>query len=153
MRNFPIVLWFAIAILSSVMKVHAQGTTEVIRLDPTLDEIVPADAKMEKLADDFSAIEGPVWVRKGGFLLFSDIPANVIDKWTPDGKVTLFLKPSGFTGTDPSDVGFQFNNGRSLVTLIGSNGVTIDRQGRVVFCAHGDRAVVRLEKDGAAHCA
>lgn len=148
MRDFPIVLWFTIAILSPVMKVHAQGTTEVIRLDPTLDEIVPADAKMEKLADDFSAVEGPVWVRKGRYLLFSDIPANVIDKWTPNGKVTLFLKPSGFTGADPSDVGFQFNNGRSLVTLIGSNGVTLDRQGRVVFCAHGDRAVVRLENDG-----
>jgi gluconolactonase len=137
-----------VAILASALQLHAQGTNEVVRLDPALDQIVSADAKVEKLADDFGFVEGPVWVRSGGYLLFSDIPANAINKWTPDGKVFVFLKPSGFTGTDASDVGSQNNNGHAVVTLIGSNGVTLDRQGRIVFAAHGDRDVVRIEKNG-----
>src|SRR5215467_12280186 len=65
---------------------------------------VPADARIEKLAGGFGFVEGPIWVRTGntGYLLFSDIPANQIKKWTPDGKVSVFLEKSGFTGTDPS---------------------------------------------------
>jgi hypothetical protein len=60
----------------------------------------------------------------------------------------VFLEKSGFTGADPSAVGYQLNNGRGDVTLIGSNGITLDQDGRVTFCQHGDRAVVRLEKNG-----
>jgi gluconolactonase len=140
--------WFVIAVLLAAVKLQAQGADEVVRLDPALDDIVSADVKVERLAGDFGFLEGPVWVRKGGYLLFSDIPANVINKWTPDGKVSVFLKPSGFTGTDPSDVGMLNNNGREAVTLIGSNAVTLDRRGRVVFCEHGDRAIARIEKNG-----
>jgi len=118
-------------------------------LNPALDDVLPADAKVERVADGFGLTEGPVWVRKGGYLLFSDIPANVIHKYDPkDGKVSIFLKYSGFTGDNDLDVGRQSNNGRMLVTSLGSNGITLDPQGRVVFCAHGDRAVIRLEADG-----
>lgn len=141
-------LWLAATFLLAALQVQAQGANEVVRLDPALDEIISVDTKVEKLAGDFGFVEGPVWVRQGGYLLFSDIPANAINKWTSDGKVSVFLKPSGFTGSDPSDVGSQNNNGQAVVTLIGSNGVTLDRQRRVVFCAHGDRDVVRIEKDG-----
>jgi gluconolactonase len=144
LRAFSVVLVTVLA----VTKVQAQGGKAVVRLDSALDDIVPADAQLEKLADVFGPAEGPVWNRRGGYLLFSIIPANVIDKWTPDGKVSLFLKPSGFTGKDPSDVGGETDNGRAMVSLVGSNGITLDRQGRVVFCAHGDRAIVRLEKNG-----
>ena len=147
MKNSSKGLWLAAALFLAALQVQAQGANEVVRLDPSLDEIISADAKVEKLAGDFGFVEGPVWVRQGGYLLFSDIPANAINKWMPDGKVSVFLKPSGFTGSDPSDVGSQNNNGQAVVTLIGSNGVTLDRQGRVVFCAHGDRDVVRIEKD------
>jgi gluconolactonase len=138
----------AAALLLAALRLQAQGANEVVRLDPALDQIISSDTKVEKLAGGFGFVEGPVWVRQGGYLLFSDIPANAINKWTPDGKVAVFLKPSGFTGSDPSDVGSQNNNGQAVVTLLGSNGVTLDRQGRVVFCAHGDRDVVRIEKDG-----
>jgi gluconolactonase len=141
-------LWLAATFLLAALQVQAQGANEVVRLDPALEEIISVDTKVEKLAGDFGFVEGPVWVRQGGYLLFSDIPANAINKWTSDGKVSVFLKPSGFTGSDPSDVGSQNNNGQAVVTLIGSNGVTLDRQRRVVFCAHGDRDVVRIEKDG-----
>ena len=115
----------------------AQKAKQVDRLDPALDQIVSPDASIEKLASGFQNLEGPVWVRKGGYLLFSDIPANVINKWSPaDGKVSAFLERSGFTGTESA------RNGQ------GSNGITLDHRGRVVFCATGDRQVVRLEKDG-----
>ena len=137
-----------LAVVASPQRVQAQGANEVVRLDPALDQIVSADTKVEKLAGGFGFLEGPVWVRHGGYLLFSDIPGNAINKWTPDGTVSALIKPSGFTGTDLTDVGGQNNNGFAVVTQIGSNGVTLDRRGRIVFAAHGDRDVVRIEKNG-----
>ena len=136
-----------LAVLFSALALQGQPG-EIVRLDAKLDEIVSADVKVEKLAGNLLFAEGPVWVRQGGYLLFSDIPANVIHKWTPDGKISAAVKPSGFTGADASDVGSQNNNGKEVVTLIGSNGVTLDREGRIVFAAHGDRTVVRIEKNG-----
>lgn len=129
-------------------RIHAQDVSDVVRLDSGADAVVPVGARAQQLAEGYAFLEGPVWVRKGGYLLFSDIPANVIDKRTSDGKVSVFLKPSGYTGTDPSQAGRTIDNGRATVNLIGSNAVTVDRQGRIVFCAQGDRSVVRIEKDG-----
>ena len=138
-----------IAMVSWLGIAQAQDWNFVARLNPALDDIVPSDAKVEKIADSFGFLEGPVWLRKGGYLLFSDIPANVIYKYSPsDGKVSVFLPYSGFTGTDSSTAGMQLNNGKGMVTLLGSNAVTLDPQGRIVYCAHGDRQVVRLESDG-----
>src|SRR5213592_2050176 len=54
------------------------------RVDPAVDAIVPAGAKIEKLADDCTWTEGPVWIHSG-YLLFADIPHNRIMKWTPAG--------------------------------------------------------------------
>jgi gluconolactonase len=134
---------------ASAVLAQTQDWNFIARLNPALDEIVPAGAKVEKLAESFGFLEGPVWVSKGGYLLFSDIPANVIYKWSPvPGKASVFLAYSGFTGTDDSDAGMQLNNGKGMVTLLGSNAVTLDPQGRIVYCAHGDHQVVRLEKDG-----
>jgi gluconolactonase len=124
---------------------------EVIRLDPALDEIVAADAHVEVLADlgltQGALTEGPVWDRKGGYLLFSEVAGNAIYKWTPDGKLSIFLKPSGYTGSGLSE-SKRTHNGRAFVHLIGSVGITLDPNGRVVFTAQGDRTIVRLEKDG-----
>ncbi len=129
---------------------RAQQSGDVERADPAADAIVPAHAHVEKVAGGFGFLEGPVWIHKGheGYLLFSDIPANVIDKWSPDGGVSVFLRQSGFTGSDASDVGGENNNGKKIVTLVGSNGITVDKLGKITFCQHGDRQVVRLEKDG-----
>src|SRR6266446_437831 len=147
MTKRSIVLLSILALVLTIAR--AQNWNFVARLNPALDEIVPADAKVEKLADSFGFLEGPVWVRKGGYLLFSDIPANVIYKYNPpDNRVSVFLPYSGFTGQDDSGAGMQLNNGRAMVTLLGSNAVTVDPEGRIVYCAHGDRAIVRLEADG-----
>lgn len=103
---------------------------------PEFDEIVPAGAKIEKLAAGFKFTEGPVWIREG-YLLFSDIPNNAIMKWTPAGDVSFFLKPSGFTGMPVPEA-----------AMIGSNGLTLDKHGRLIICQHGDRQLVRREKNG-----
>jgi len=113
----------------------ALGT--VVRVDPALDAIVPANARIEKLVGGFAFTEGPVWDRQVGGLLFSDIPQNVIHKWTPDGQVTIFRKPAGYDGSDAPTGAF-----------IGSNGLTLDRQQRLIICEHGNRRLTRLEPDG-----
>jgi gluconolactonase len=130
---------------------QAQGGNPIVRMDPALDALLDPNAKVEKVKGGFDVAEGPVWVRKGGYLLLSDINANSIYKWTPKGDLSVFLDHSGYTGTadpDVAGIGAIANNGHKSVKLIGSNGLTLDLQGRVVFCAQGDRSVVRLEKDG-----
>jgi len=144
-------LFFVLALLFAAGNLSAQNGGQIIRLDPALDALIPPDAKIDIVAGGFGFLEGPVWVgtSKPGYLLFSDIPANAIDKWNPaDGKVSVFLDKSGFAGADPGDAGYQLNNGHAVVTLYGSNGITLDKQGRVTYCQHGDRGVMRLEKDG-----
>lgn len=109
---------------------------QVVRLSPKLDALIPKDARIEVLGSGFAWSEGPLWIKDGGYLLFSDIPRNSVMKWKQGEGVTLFMKPSGYTGV--ADYGRE----------PGSNGLTIDSQGRVIFCEHGDRRVSRLEKDG-----
>jgi gluconolactonase len=145
------ILILAIVALLAGVSLFAQNAGQVIRLDSALDALIPAGAQIEKVADGFGFLEGPVWVHAGkpGYLIFSDIPANEIKKWDPQGgKVSTYLEKSGFTGADPGDAGYQLNNGHAVVTLYGSNGITLDKQGRVTYCTHGDRDVVRVEKDG-----
>jgi gluconolactonase len=89
------------------------------RLDPAVDAILPADAGIEKVGDDCKWTEGPIWVR-GGYLLFADIPNNRIMKWTPEGQLSVFMQPSGYTGAEPYK-GIE----------PGSNGMTMDARGRV----------------------
>ena len=72
--------WLAAAVLLAVLRIQAQGANEVLRLDPALDQIVSTDTRVERLVGGFGFVEGHVWVRQGGYLLFSDIPANVINK-------------------------------------------------------------------------
>ena len=128
-----------------------QGTPfRIERLSPALDAVVAPGAQLELLGDRFALPEGPVWVRDGadGYLLFSDNAANVIYKWARNQPLTVFLENSGFTGTDTSRVGAQTVAGRVPILLIGSNGLALDPQGRVVVAAMNDRTIYRLEKDG-----
>src|SRR5690242_7555510 len=72
----------------------------VSRVDRALDQIVPAAPMVEKIADGFQFLEGPVWVRDGGYLLFSDPNANTIYAWSPEGQLSVFRTKSGYTGVD-----------------------------------------------------
>jgi gluconolactonase len=106
------------------------------RLHPAVDKLVPPSATIEKLAEGFDWSEGPVWLKRQDCLLFSDVPQNVVYRWRQGEGVSVFLKPSGYTGE-------ARRSGEP-----GSNGLTVDAQGRLVLCQHGDRRVARLEKDG-----
>jgi gluconolactonase len=113
------------------------GAGTIVRLDPAFDALVPAGAQIEKLADGYAFTEGPVWVRRGDpdpYLLFSDIPNNTIRKWSPTEGQSDFMSPV-FEG-DPE--------GRS----VGSNGLLIDSEGRLILCEHGNRRISRIEADG-----
>ena len=110
---------------------------EVARLDPAIDEIVPRNAKIHKLAEGFKFTEGPVWVRDGGYLLFSDPNSNTIYKYQPEGQLSVFREKSGYEGADIAEYGQP-----------GSNGLAVDPQGRFTINQHGNRRVVRLEPNG-----
>jgi gluconolactonase len=114
---------------------------EVIRKNAAIDEIVPPEAKIEKLAGGFLFTEGPIWVPRSeesnGYLLFSDPNSNVIYRWTPDGQLSVFMTKSGYRGFDIGEYGQP-----------GSNGLTLDKQGRLTINQHGNRRVVRVEKNG-----
>lgn len=108
----------------------------VIREDARLDALIPPDAKIEVLASGFEWSEGPIWFRDGNYLLFSDIPRNSIYRWSGAEGLSLWMKPSGYTGV--TDYGAE----------PGSNGLTRDPRGRLVLCEHGDRRVSVLTENG-----
>lgn len=141
-----------VTLACGIVSAQTQSETpfRIERLDPALDDIVSGDAVLDTLGDRFALTEGPVWVPegRGGYLLFSDNAANVIYKWEPNRPLSAFLERSGFTGTDNSKVGAQTIAGRVAILLIGSNGLALDPQGRLVVTAMADRTVYRLEKDG-----
>jgi len=122
-------------------QLHPRPSREpVVRpLDPRYDRLVPPGTVPEKIADGHGWTEGPVWVRDGGYLLFSDVVNNAIYRWKQHEGERVLLQPSGYTGEAPF-------SGKEP----GSNGLAIDPQGRLVFARHGDRSIARLEADGGA---
>ena len=106
-------------------------------LDESLNTIIPPGAKIEKVADGFSFTEGPVW-HPDGYLLFSDPNTNTIYRYNPPNhNVTVYMSHSGYTGPDIGEYGQP-----------GSNGLTIDKEGRLIIDQHGNRRVIRIEKKG-----
>jgi gluconolactonase len=139
-------IWMRLAKLSFVagertpLAVPAQEVNvRVLRLDPALDAIVPANPKIFKLAEGFQFTEGPVWKRDSGELLFSDPNANRIYSYNEQSaQLTLFRERSGYEGADIAEYGQP-----------GSNGLTFDAHGRLTINQHGNHRVVRIERDGA----
>lgn len=113
----------------------SEVNVEVIRHDAGINRIVGPNPKVFKLAEGFKFTEGPVWTKEG--LLFSDPNANTIYKYSKAGNLSVFRTPSGYSGTDISEY-----------RQPGSNGIRLDPQGNIVFNQHGNRRVVKLEKDG-----
>src|SRR5574340_520156 len=110
--------------LAFALWLAAACAAQVHKAAPDLDRIVPPGAQIEKLGGDFGFTEGPLWMR-GGFLIFSDIPKNVIRRWNPDGALSVFRENSN-----------------------GANGLTLDLQGRIVACEQIGRRLVRYEQNG-----
>ena len=133
MRRMLLSAAVAAALMTSMLMAQLPTPT-IVKLSPALDALIAENATFEKLGEGFRWTEGPVWDKRGGFLLFSDIPNNAINKWAPGQAVATFLKPSGYHGTAP------FTGPEP-----GTNGLTFDSQGRLVACQHGDRQVARYE--------
>ena len=112
---------------------QAPRESRVVRLDPAFDAIVSPGALIERVAGGFGFAEGPVWTSQGS-LLFSDIPGNTIFRLMPNGESTPFRRPIYY--------GTAFRQGFH----IGSNGLTLDKEGRVIIAEHGNRRVTRLGK-------
>ena len=112
----------------------ADVVARIKRLAPGLDRILDASAPIQTIATGIQWAEGPVWVHKGQFLLFSDPPANVMRKWSRNGGVSEFLRPSGLPNPDPK-----------LIREAGSNGLALDHQGRLIIADSGERALVRYD--------
>ena len=145
--------------LTGIAPVAAQQPSDkpLVKLDPAFDALVSPDTKLNLVKTGFGFTEGALWVQKGksGYLLFSDIPANVIYKWTPDGKVSIYLDHSGYTGQDIWRVGFIQSNGKDRndplfeeFPMIGSNGLALDRQGRLIIATWAGRSIDRIEQNG-----
>lgn len=103
------------------------------KMDDELDFVLNIEAVPEIIAEGFEWSEGPVWVEEHQFLLFSDVPANTIYKWTEEEGIDSYLEPSGYTGS----------SGRG--GEVGSNGLIISNDGQLLLSQHGDRRVAQME--------
>jgi gluconolactonase len=116
---------------------------EILRLDAAADSLLPTDAKIEVLGSGLDWSEGPVWIPKagtqpqgGGYVVFSDVPRNQVMKWKEGEGMSVFLKPSGYTGIG------------EYSPEPGSNGLNINSRGELISCEHGDRRVSVLTRGG-----
>jgi gluconolactonase len=125
---------------TSQAQTAAPPAGSIERIDPRIDALIPTDEKIEFLGEGYLWSEGPVWVPTGEFLLFSDIPNNAVMKYKDGEGVTLYLKPSGYTGDKRKG-----GKGDNWVDELGSNGLILDGEGRLVLCQHGDRCLARLD--------
>lgn len=129
----PLLRWYTVLLFPVIAALFARSQ-DVQKLDPSLDQIVPTNTTLERVATGFNKwLEGPVWTRDGS-LLFAEIPANNIDIWVPGQNARVFMHPSGYEGTAP------FEGPEP-----GSNGMTLDSKGRVTVAGHARRNVWRLE--------
>lgn len=110
---------------------------KIYTIDEKLNSIITPGTKIEKVADGFSFTEGPVW-HPDGYLLFSDPNTNTIYRYNPKNhNVTVYMSHSGYTGADIGEYGQP-----------GSNGLAIDKEGRLIIDQHGNRRVIRIERKG-----
>jgi gluconolactonase len=142
MRKVAITLGCIVALGAAPLPLGAQQASPsggeigyILRKDPRVDALIPADARIEKLAEGFTFLEGPVWIREEKRLLYSDLRGNAIYQWTQAQGASDYIKPffegpgTGLRGTGP-------------------NGVALDAQGRLVVCVYGSRSLTRIEKNG-----
>jgi gluconolactonase len=126
---------FSFFLFISFLSLQSQETFgEIERLDPSLDLLIPKNATLELLAEGFQWAEGPLWVPNLNGVLFTDVPKNTAYLWTESEGLSEFLNPSGMTNHAPHS------------SNEGANGLTLDSQGNLILCQHGDRRIARLRK-------
>ena len=131
MKKVVLILFIALAIACGPKKETQQTslTVSVEKLDPALDAIVGNQLTVFVIASGYEWTEGPLWLEGDKKLLFSDVPTNTIYQWTEEKGASIYLTPSGYTGEAP-------RGGEP-----GSNGLTLDDEGNLLLCQHGDRRI------------
>ncbi len=124
------------SLLFALIAMNAQADTRagVDRFDPAIDAIVPRVWTLERLAEGFIWSEGPVWIASGSYLLFTDVPGNAMYRWSQTEGLSVFLKPSGYAGSESG-----------IFREPGANGLFPDREGWILMADHGNRQVARFE--------
>lgn len=139
MKAILMSLLFLIFLSCSFPKENKLDKTKVLqtigsveRVDSAINKLIPADAKIEILASGFEWAEGPLWLEGQQALIFTDVPTNKVWKWTEEDSLSLFLTPSGYLGdrTDKREPG--------------ANGLTLDAQGNLILCQHGERQIGKM---------
>ncbi len=102
--------------------------------DDALRAIMAPDTRVERIAEGFAWSEGPLWMRDGGYLLFNDVPGNTMYRWSPRDGLSVFLKPSGYGGTDLDGL-----------REAGANGLESEPEGTVLLADSGSRLIARLD--------
>ena len=147
----------AASMLAGSLAFAQSANQAIVRLDPALDALVSSDAKVELVKGGFGFTEGPVWVQKGkdGYLLFTDIPGAVVWKLTADGKASVYLDNVGYNGPDRWRWGPVSNNSKDRndpnfeeFVMMGADGLTVDRQGRLILATFAGRSLMRIETNG-----
>jgi gluconolactonase len=137
--SLPVMLvpvFFIVLFMPVYLKAQTQYIGKVEQFDARLEALLDKDAKIEVLATGFEWSEGPVWIKNGGFLLFSDVPKNRIYRWHEKDGLSIFLEPSGYTGKPP------YSNEP------GSNGLNVNAKGELLACEHGDRRITAMPLSG-----
>lgn len=114
--------------VASVGTIHAEAAG--------LASLIDANQPVEQIAEGLTWSEGPAWIRHGHYLLFSDVPANTMYRWSEKDGMSVFLKPSGYTGTETG-----------IFREPGSNGLIPGPGNTLLMADHGNRAVARLDLD------
>ena len=131
--NRNILLIAALFIVAAANSQTYKPGSKIIVKDKKIHELIPADAKIEILADGHQWTEGPLWLPTLNKLIYSDIPNNAIYEWSDERGKNLYLKPAGFTGHVP-------RSGEG-----GANGLLLDEDGSLILCQHGDRRIAKMD--------
>ncbi len=121
-------------LVASGARAGTGGTGKITRFDAALDQLLNTASPIEVIADGLRWAEGPVWVREGSYLLFSDVPANVVHRWRKGEGARPFLAPSGLAGPVPAGI-----------REAGANGLAIDADGALIMADSGTRAIARVD--------
>jgi gluconolactonase len=113
---------------------RAEAVGGITRFDDALDAVIDTASPIEVIATGYRWAEGPVWVQKGGYLLFSDVPANICYRWKQGEGAKPFLDPSGLAGPIPA-----------AIREAGSNGLAVDAAGDLIMADSGTRAIARVD--------
>lgn len=116
---------------SAVIAVAENTRIEI--LDAEALSFIDTTAKVENLASGYEWSEGPLHIADGDYVLFSDVPKNKVYKWKEGEGASLYLDSSGYAGPNVPK------------REPGSNGLLLDKDGKLVLCQHGFRRVARMD--------